>query len=72
MKPHLFRSVVHPGMWACMLARPTISGHRKLEPVPNVVVIYGITPRDAHFRWKKYHMTARCSEMKGGSNVGSA
>lgn len=69
MKPHLFRSVVHPGMWACTLARPAISGPRKLEPVPNAVVIYGITPRDAHFRWKEYGLY---DEMKGGSYVGSA
>ena len=55
MKAYLFRSVGHPGIWACMLARPAISGPRKWEPVPNAVVIYGITPRDAHFRWKKYH-----------------
>lgn len=55
MKPYLFRSVVHPGMWACILGRPASSGPRKWEPVPNAAVIYGITPRDAHFRWKKYH-----------------
>ena len=72
MKPYLFRSVVHPGMWACMLARPASSVPRKWEPVPNAVVIYGVTPRAAYFRWKKYHMAARGGEMKGGSNVGSA
>ena len=54
MKPHLFRSVVHPGMWACMLARSAIRGQRNLEPVPNAVVIYGITPRDAYLRWKEH------------------
>ncbi len=64
MKPYLFRSVAHPGMWACMLARPAISGSRKWEPVPNAVVIYGITPRDALFRWRKYHIAR--GEMKGG------
>ena len=66
MKPHLFRSVVHPGMWACMLGRPASSGPRKWEPVPNAVVIYGITPRDAYLRWKKYNMAAWFGEMKGG------
>ena len=55
MKPYLFRSVVHPGMWACMLARPAISGYRKWEPVPNAAVIYGDTPRAAYTRWKEYY-----------------
>lgn len=72
MKPYLFRSVVHPGMWACMLARPDLRGGRKWEPVPNAVVIYGVTPRAAYVRWKKYHTRRRRGEMKGGSNVGSA
>ena len=69
MKPYLFRSVVHPGMWACVLARRAISGPRKWGPVPNAVVIYGVTPRGAYIRWKEY---ALHDEMKGGSYVGSA
>lgn len=69
MKPYMFRSVVHQGMWACMLARPAISGYRKWEPVPHARVIYGDTPRAAYIRWKEYGLY---DEMKGGSYVGSA
>ena len=64
MKPYLFLSVVHPGMWACVLARPAISGHRKWEPVPHARIIYGDTPRAAYIRWEEY---ALYDEMKGGS-----
>ena len=59
-------------MWACVLARPAISGRRKWEPVSNATVIYGTTPRAAYIRWKEYHMAALYGEMKGGSYVGSA
>ena len=69
MKPYLFRSIVHPGMWACTLARPAISGPRKWEPVPHAAVIYGDTPRAAYIRWKEY---ALYDEMKGVPYVGSA
>ena len=69
MKPYLFRSVVHPGMWACMLARTATSAPRKWEPVPHARIIYGDTPRAAYIRWKEYGLY---DEMKGGSYVGSA
>lgn len=53
MKPHLFRSRVHPGAWGCVAARPTRPGClRKLAPVPDAPVIYGDTPKDAYNNWK--------------------
>ena len=54
MKPYLFRSVVHPGMWACMLGRPASTGPRKWEPVPDALIVYGANPRHAYERWLEY------------------
>ena len=73
MNPYLFRSITYRGMWACVQARPDLSGLRKWEPVPNARIIYGATPRDAYTLWKEYHTAAvQRGEIKGGSNVGSA
>ena len=69
MKPYLFRSIIYHGLWACVQARPDLSGLSKWEPVPNARIIYGDTPRAAYIRWKEY---ALYDEMKGGSYVGSA
>ena len=69
MKPYMFRSITHRGMWACTLARLDRSGIRKWEPVPNARIIYGHTPHDAYLLWKEYGLY---DEMKGGSYVGSA
>ena len=52
MEPYLFRSITRRGMWACVQARPDLSGLHKWEPVPNAQIIYGATPRSAYERWK--------------------
>lgn len=54
MKPHIFMSIVHPGKWACVLARPTHPhATRRVAPVPSARLIYGATPRDAYNQWKE-------------------
>ena len=55
MKPHIFKSRVHPGQWACVAARPTRPGcARKLAPVTDEPFIYGDTPTEAYKEWMRY------------------
>lgn len=57
MKPHLFLSRIHPGLWACVASRPTHPGcRRKLAPVHDAPFIYGDTPRTAYQKWKEYNV----------------
>lgn len=52
-KPHIFKSVVRPGLWACVTAQKW--PHRKLRPVLGAPVFYGAVPAQAYARWQAYY-----------------
>ena len=69
MKPHLFRSRVFKGEWACCaktLDDDPRSG-RAYKPMPEAAITYGTTPTEAYKSWKRYFAPA-----KEATNVGSA
>ena len=51
MKPHIFKSVLYTGLWACVTAQKWPYRQRKLGPVPRAHVVYGTTPHLAYKRW---------------------
>lgn len=53
-KPHLFKSVVHPGLWACVAKRPSRNPRRAIEPVPDAPIVYGANKYHAYERWLVY------------------
>ena len=54
MTPHLFKSVVYGGLWACCAKQPASDPRRRYEPVPQALVVYGANPRHAYERWLEY------------------
>ena len=68
MTPHLFRSRMFPGQWACCAktvdATPT---GRAYKPLPEAEITYGRTPPEAYKSWMRYFAPA-----KEATNVGSA
>lgn len=53
MKPHIFKSRVYRGLWACCAKRLS-DGPRRYEPVPWAPVVYGANPHHAYERWSEY------------------
>lgn len=54
MKPHIFKSVIYDGTWACCSKKSTPWGHRVC--VPDGAVYYGRTPAEAYNNWKEHHV----------------
>ena len=50
-KAHLFKSVDHPSLWACVSRHISTKPGRAIEPVPYAPVSYGSTPHLAFKRW---------------------
>ena len=69
MKPHLFRSRLFRGEWACCaktLDDDPRTG-RAYKPMPEAAITYGTTPTEAYKEWMRYFAPA-----KEDTNVGSA
>ena len=69
MKPHLFRSRLFTGEWACRaktLDDDPRNG-RAYKPMPEAAITYGTTPTEAYKEWTRYFVPA-----KEATNVGSA
>ena len=69
MTPHLFKSCLIKGKWACCAKTlnddPLIG--RAYKPLPAAAITYGRTPLEAYKEWMKYFAPA-----KEATNVGSA
>lgn len=55
MKPHIFKSVIYPGVWACCAKVRTDHAGRIYAPAPRALIVYATTPRNAYKRWKEYY-----------------
>ena len=54
MTPHLFRSRLFPGEWACCAKTLDPCGSRAYKPLPAAEITYGITPTEAYNSWMEY------------------
>ena len=67
MTPHLFRSRLFPGEWACCAKTLDDTGSRAYKPLPEAELTYGRTPAEAYNEWMEYF-----APVKEATNVGSA
>lgn len=67
MTPHLFRSCLFPGQWACCAKTLDPCSSRAYKPLPEAEITYGRTLAEAYNSWMKYFAPA-----KEANNVGSA
>ena len=67
MTPHLFRSRLFPGEWACCAKTLDPSRSRAYKPLPEAELTYGKTPTEAYNSWMKYF-----APEEEATNVGSA
>ena len=67
MTPHLFKSCLFPGKWACCAKTLNDTGIRAYNPLPKAEITYGRTPAEAYKEWMIYFASA-----KEATNVGSA
>ena len=67
MTPHLFRSRLFPGEWACCAKTLDPCSSRAYKPLPEAEITYGRTPTEAYNSWMKYF-----APEEENTNVGSA
>ena len=67
MTPHLFKSRLIPGEWACCAKTLDDTGSRAYKPLPEAELTYGRTPAEAYKEWMEYF-----APVKEATNVGSA
>ena len=67
MTPHLFRSRLFPGEWACCAKTLDPCGSRAYKPLPEAEITYGITPTAAYNSWMECFAPAKEDTNRGNA-----